>query len=175
MKQPKIAIIVALVAAAALLRFVPHPPNFAPIAAMALFAGAHLRDRRFAFALPLAAMALSDLFIGLHSALLLVYVCMAISVVIGMQLQQRIRPLTVAGASVLSSILFFTITNFGVWLATGMYPATLSGLLACYTAALPFFHNTALGDALYSALLFGGYALYCKTARRRQAQALGST
>ena len=173
MKHNSLAVIVLMVVAAAAFRLFPHPPNFAPIAAMALFAGAHITNRRLALLVPLAAMFASDLLLGLHSAIVLVYVCMAISVVIGMQLNNRIRLATVAGASVLSSVLFFAITNFGVWLSTDLYPADLSGLLASYVAAIPFFHNTLLGDALFSGILFGGFALYGKRRGRRQDQILG--
>jgi len=168
MKQNALIVIAGMVLAAALFRLFPHPPNLAPIAAMALFSGAYVADRRIAFMLPLAAMLISDLLLGLHSALLLVYVCMAISVAIGMQLKNRIRLMTVAGASVLSSVQFFVITNFGVWLSTGMYSPDLSGLASSYVAALPFFHNTLIGDALFSALLFGGFALYSNFRRLSQ-------
>ncbi len=162
MKHHSLMVIVGLVLAAALFRLFPHPPNMAPIAAMALFAGAHIADRRLAFAVPLIAMLASDVLLGLHSGIVLVYVCMAISVAIGMQLKNKIRIGTVAGATVLSSVLFFGITNFGVWLSTGMYTPDVSGLMTSYVAALPFFHNTLLGDALFSCLLFGGFALYGK-------------
>jgi len=167
MKQSSFAAIVGLVIAAALFRLAPHPPNFAPIAAMALFAVAHIADRRLAFLVPLAAMFASDQVLGLHSGIVLVYVCMAISVVIGMQLKGRIRVATVAGASVLSSVMFFAITNFGVWLTSGMYPPDLSGLVACYVAAIPFFQNTLAGDVLFAGFLFGGFALYRKIPRSR--------
>ena len=175
MKQSQLTIIVAMVIAAALFRLFPHPPNMAPIAAMALFAGAHIADRRLAFLIPLAAMFASDLLLGLHSAIVLVYVLMAISVAIGMLLKNKIRLTTVAGASVLSSVLFFVITNFGVWLTTELYTADGSGLLACYVAAIPFFHNTLLGDALFAGILFGGFACYGKFKPAVQTRVLNQT
>ena len=151
--------ITALVLLAALSRLIPHPPNFAPVAAMALFAGAHIWDKRIAFAMPLVAMLIGDLFLGWHSGLLLVYVCMCISVAIGVALRGRIKPGTIALGAVASSVIFFTVTNFGVWLAFGLYPTTASGLVACYVAAIPFFHYTLLGDLFYAGVLFGGFAL----------------
>jgi hypothetical protein len=159
MLSKKYWLIAGLVLAAALLRIVPHPPNFAPVAAMALFAGAHLDNRKLAFLIPLAAMALSDMVIGFHDGLLLVYVCMCIAVAIGMQLRGRIRPLTVAGGALASAVIFFVVTNFGVWLTSGMYPLSAGGLVACYVAAIPFFHYTIAGNLIYAGLLFGGFAL----------------
>lgn len=159
MLNKKYWLIAGLVVAVALLRIVPHPPNFAPVAAMALFAGAHLDNRKLAFLLPLAAMFLSDLVIGFHDGLLLVYVCMCIAVAIGMQLRGRIGVLSVAGGALASSVMFFVITNFGVWLSSGMYPLTFGGLAACYVAAIPFFQYTLAGDLFYAALLFGSFAL----------------
>lgn len=159
MLSTKTWVIVGLVIAAALLRILPHPPNFAPIAAMALFAGAHMDNRRLAFLLPLAAMALSDMFIGFHDGLVLVYVCMGIAVAIGMQLRGKIGVLSVAAGALLSSVIFFVVTNFGVWLTSGMYPITGGGFVACYVAAIPFFHYTVAGDLFYAALLFGSYGL----------------
>lgn len=159
MLSKKYWLIAGLVLAAALLRILPHPPNFAPVAAMALFAGAHLGNRKLAFLIPLIAMALSDIVIGFHDGLVLVYVCMCIVVAIGMQLRGRIGPLTVAGGALASSVIFFIITNFGVWLTSGMYPLTFAGLVACYVAAIPFFHYTIAGDLFYAGILFGGFAL----------------
>ncbi|MDX1512583.1 MAG: DUF6580 family putative transport protein [Gammaproteobacteria bacterium] len=159
MSSKKIWIIVGMVLAAAMLRLIPHPPNFAPVAAVALFAGAHVADRRIAFLLPLIAMGLSDIFLGFHDGLVLVYVCMCIAVAIGVWMRGRIGVLTVAGGSLLSAIIFFVVTNFGVWLTSGMYPVTFDGLVACYAAAIPFFQYTLAGNLFYAALLFGGYAL----------------
>ena len=104
-------------------------------------------------------MALSDMLLGWHSGLLLVYVCMCVSVAIGMVLRSRIKPWTVALGALVSSGVFFTLTNFGVWLAAGIYPQTGAGLVACFVAAIPFFHYTLLGDLFYAGVLFGGFAL----------------
>ena len=166
MENPRLKVIIALIVAAGLIRILPHPPNFAPIAAMALFAGAYVADTRLALLIPLAAMVLSDLFIGLHAAMVLVYVCMAITVCIGMQLRKRLHALPIGIAALASSVLFFAITNFGVWATQGMYPISLQGLIACYVAAIPFFHNTLLGNAFYTVVLFGGFALISHVAPR---------
>ena len=153
-----LAILSAILLAAAL-RLVPHPPNFTPIGAMALFGGAYFGRRALAFAAPLGALLLSDAVIGFHSGMPFVYASVAIIVLFGIAVRSRMTPLRIGAAAVLSSVLFFAVTNFGVWLGDGMYPQTLAGLAACYVAAIPFFQNTLAGDLVFTALLFGGFAL----------------
>ena len=144
---------------AATLRLVPHPPNFTPIAAMALFGGAMLGRRWLAFAAPLGALLLSDLVLGFYPELVFVYLSTAAIVAIGWALAGRRSALGVAAGALAASLLFFAVTNFGVWLVMDYYPKTLAGLAACYVAAVPFFQNTLAGDLFFSALLFGGFAL----------------
>lgn len=159
MTRSRILFVVGLVAFAASIRLFPHPPNFTPIAAMALFAGCHLADRRLALAIPLAAMLLTDLVLGMHATMPFVYAGIALTVVIGSGLARRRTVARLFGAAMASSVLFFAISNFGVWLAGGLYPLTAAGLTACYVAAIPFFQNSLLGDVLYTGLLFGGMAI----------------
>ena len=151
-----VALLAAIVVAAAL-RLVPHPPNFTPIGAMALFSGAYLGRKALAFAAPLGALLLSDLVLGFYHGQATVYFSVALIVMLGMVALSRVSPLRVAGAAILSSILFFVITNFGMWLFSGFYPRTMLGLEACYVAAIPFFQNTIAGDLFYATLLFGGF------------------
>ena len=153
-----LALLSAIVAAAAL-RLVPHPPNFTPIAAMALFGGATFGRRWLAFAAPLSAMLLSDAVLGFYSGMWVTYLAVALIVLVGWVALSRVSVLRVAGAALASSILFFLVSNFGVWALSGMYPHNSAGLVACYVAAIPFFQNTVAGDLVYSALLFGGFAL----------------
>lgn len=167
----RLAAILAAIFAAALFRLAPHPPNFTPIAAMALFGGACLGRRALAFAAPLGALALSDAILGFHSSMVFVYGSVALTVLLGWAVARKITPMRVAGAAVASSVLFFVVTNFGVWLAGGMYPPTLSGLAACYVAAIPFFQNTLAGDLFFTAVLFGGFALFERRLPALRAQA----
>jgi len=154
-----LAILAAILTAGAL-RLIPHPPNFTPIGAMALFSGAYLGRRGLmAFAAPLGAMLLSDAVIGFHSYMWATYSSVALIVLIGWTVQARISPLRVGAAAIASSVLFYLLTNFSVWLGSSVYPQTLAGLTACYVAAIPFFQNTIAGDLFYSGLLFGGFAL----------------
>jgi hypothetical protein len=152
---------------AAAMRLLPHPPNMTPIAAMALFGGAYFAAKRTAFLVPLAAMYLSDLALGFfvydfgwfHPFMPFVYASFAVTVCLGLLIRRRLNLLTVGGAALTSSVLFFIVTNFGVWLVGNLYPKTLAGLVSCYVAAIPFFRNTLAGDAIYTLVLFGGFAL----------------
>ena len=153
-----IAVLSAIVAAAAL-RLVPHPPNFSPIDAMALFGGAYLGRRALAFAAPLGALLLSDFILGFYPGIAFQYAGVALIVVLGWVALKRVSVPRLAGAAVASALLFFAVSNFGVWLVSGMYPQTLGGLAACFIAAIPFFQNTLAGDLFFTVLLFGGFAL----------------
>ena len=153
-----IALLSAIIAAAAL-RLVPHPPNFSPIDAMALFSGAYLGRRSLAFVAPLGALLLSDALLGFYRGMEFQYLSVALIVLLGSFALARRPALRVGAAALASSVLFFAITNFGTWLTSGMYPHSLAGLEACFVAAIPFFQNTLAGDLFYAALLFGGFAL----------------
>jgi hypothetical protein len=155
----RLVALVSAIAAAAALRLVPHPPNFTPIGAMALFSGAYLGRRGAALVAPLAALFLSDLVLGFYHGMGTVYFSVALIVVLGSLALRRTSPLRVGIAAVSSSVLFFVVTNLGMWLFSGFYPQTLAGLEACYVAAIPFFQNTLAGDLFYATLLFGGFAL----------------
>ncbi len=157
---PKLAIISGIVLFAALMRIVPHYPNFTPVAAIALFGGAHLNKRWLALSIPLIALFLSDLVLGFHAYMLPVYFSFALVVLLGGLLKKHIRVHSVVGASLAASVLFFLITNFAVWIGTSQfYPQNIAGLVSCYAAAIPFFHTSLLGDLFYSAVFFGGFYL----------------
>lgn len=148
------------IVAAAFLRLLPHAPNFAPIGAMALFGGAYL-DKKTAFALPLFAMILSDFFIGFDSfsSRLIVYFSFFLISLIGLWLRSHRSAGNILLASLGASLVFFVITNFGVWVFGTLYPKTIDGLVACFLAAIPFFRNTMAADLFYSGIFFGGFEL----------------
>jgi hypothetical protein len=148
-----------LILLAAALRIAPHPWNFTPVGAMALFSGAVLKDRRLAFLFPLIALFAGDIFIGFHKLIPIVYASFLINVAIGLWLSDRRTVAHISVATLLGAIQFFIVTNFAVWQFLSGFPHTASGLAACYIAGIPFFWNTLAGDALYAALLFGSYAL----------------
>lgn len=139
-------------------RFLPHPANFTPIAAVALFSGVYL-NKRLSILLPMAAMFLSDLFIGFYSTpiMISVYASFAISGLLGWWLAKHRGVTTTFGATLASSTVFFLVTNWAVWQFGALYPRTGIGLLESYIAAIPFWRNMLLGDIFYVAILFGCY------------------
>ena len=145
-----------LVAAAS--KFVPHPVNFAPIGAIALFAGAHFVSKRAAFLVPLLALLIGDLVTGLHSLIPFVYGCFALNVLLGFWIKRHQSTSRVLAATLIGAGIFFLVTNFGSWIAYDTYPKTAPGLLACYAAGIPYFINSILGDLFYVAVLFGALA-----------------
>ena len=142
---------------APLFKFLPHIPNFAPIAAMALFGGAYL-NKKYALIVPLLAMIIADYFIGFYNPFVMISVYGAFLLIglIGLWLRKNKSLGNIFGASMTGSVLFFIITNFAVWLAPQFYyPRTIQGLIDCYIAALPFFRSSILGDVFYVTIFFG--------------------
>tara|TARA_B100001059_G_scaffold236819_1_gene290938 strand:+ start:32431 stop:32913 length:483 start_codon:yes stop_codon:yes gene_type:complete len=150
--------VASLIFLAVLSRFLPHPPNFTPIAAIALLSGKGFTNRWIVFLIPIVSLFISDLFIGLHATIPFVYASFILIALIGMYVK-KIN----FGTVLLSSTLFFLVSNFGVWLLN--YPISVEGLAQCYTLALPFFFNTVLGDLVYGALLI--YPFYALQRRNR--------
>lgn len=167
--NPRFIVILSVIFMAAVIRLLPHWPNFTPIAAMALFAGTYLDKKQYAFAIPIAAMFLSDLVIGLNANMPAVYLGFAITVLIGMMIRKKINVGSVLLASFSSAVIFFLITNFSAWLASPFYPQTYAGLIECYIAGLAFFRDTTngfsffindvLGTTFFSAVFYGAFYL----------------
>lgn len=168
---PRFLFLVIAILLAAFSRIFPHPPNFTPIAAMALFGGACFNDKRVAFIVPLISMALSDFTlhfisgIGWHSTILYVYASFILITCIGIYLRRNMCVRNVILGSLISSIIFFLITNFGVW-ATEGFTGGFSGLVTIYVLGIPFYNNdifgsflfnTVAGDLFYCAILFGSF------------------
>jgi uncharacterized protein DUF6580 len=163
-------VLAGLIVAAALTRLLPHPPNFSPVEAIALFGGAYFASRQWAAVVPLLAMLVSDLALGaLHGAdyatylggatFWSVYACIALSVMLGYGLRGKVSGARVLGYSLTGSVLFFLVTNGAAWLSDPHYPLNAAGLAAAYVAGIPFFQWTVLGTLGYSAAMFGGFAL----------------
>lgn len=154
-------IISSFILMAFLFRLIPHIPNVTPITAVALFSGVCFTNKKYAFIIPMAAMLLSDLILGFSSISLFVYAAFILVGYIGIA-SKKMSVKTI----LLSSISFFIITNFGVWLS--WYPKSLNGLLECYTLAIPFFRNSLIGDFVFSGVLYYGFEFvsrkYLKTA-----------
>jgi hypothetical protein len=154
--SPNIYIVFVMIFAGALMRLIPHWPNFTPIAAIALFGGTFLKRKDLAFAVPVAAMLLSDLIIGFHHTMLPVYLSFIAIVAIGLVLRSRLTVINTFSATVAASVLFYLVTNFASWTSGLMpYPMNIGGLMQAYIAGLPFFFNGLLGDMFYTSVLFG--------------------
>jgi hypothetical protein len=163
--SPKIYIVLTMILAGAMMRLIPHWPNFTPIAAIALFGGTFLKRKDLAFLIPIAAMILSDLIIGFHSTMLPVYLSFIAIVGFGLVLQKRLTMVNTLSASLAASVLFYLITNFASWTSGLMpYPMNVGGLMQSYIAGLPFLFNGVLGDLFYTSVLFG--ALYLVSSRK---------
>lgn len=163
--SPKMKFIIIAMVLVSLTRLLPHMHNFTPIGAMALFAGTYIISKRLSLIIPIATLFFSDILLeivhgnGFYRDMPFVYGSLAIVVSIGYLLRGREQRQTIMVASLVSSLLFFFVTNFGTWLMYDLYPKTGSGLISCYIAGIPFFKGTVMGDLFYNLLLFGGFAL----------------
>ena len=160
-----------LVSLGVVCRLLPHPFNFAPIAAVALFAGVYL-GLIYAITLPVIAMVISDIFIGFYSLpmMLAVYGTYVIIGLIGLAVKKYKSVETVLAGSILASVLFFLVTNFAVWQFSSWYAHTSAGLINCFIAALPFFRNTLIGNLFYTTVLFGAYELIIVWVKKKKLQ-----
>jgi len=142
------------------LRLLPHPPNFAPITAIALFGGVYLSKKTSLF-IPILALLISDIFLGFYQINLMVFVYggFLLCVILGFWLKKHKKWHIILGVSLFSSLIFFLLTNFSVWAFTSWYPKSFSGIIQCYLMALPFLKNTTIGDLFYIIVFFGGYEL----------------
>ena len=146
-----------LVALLALSRLIPHPPNFTPILGMAVFSGAIISKRIIAYLVPLAAMLLSDLYLGFHASMPIIYFSLALCVLVGTFIEARVSILNSFLSISFGVLTFFLITNFMVWYGSGMYEANISGIMTCYYMALPFVQNTFISSLLYG---MGAFLVY---------------
>lgn len=172
MNFPRAWFLAALTLAAAVSRIVPHPYNFAPFAAVALFGAATFPGRWSAVIVPFASLLLGDALLqvtylagwqpnwGFYRGQWMVYASLIPMVLMGFAIRRRRNFATIAAATLAGSVSFFLSTNFAVWAGGSheTYPATAEGLLLCYEAAIPFFRNTVAGDVCYATALFGGLA-----------------
>lgn len=151
----KILFVTLMIFVAAMSRLIPHPGNFTPVMAIALFSGASILSKRDSLIIPFLAMLISDAIIGFHSLMPVVYGCMALFTILGWKLQKEQSITKTMGFSILGAVFFFVVTNFAVWATSGMYEKSIAGLIQCYVLAIPFFTNTIASTLLYAFILFG--------------------
>jgi hypothetical protein len=159
-----LAYLFVIFAVVARMPFMPHPWNFTPVAAALLYFGARGPKRQLW--VPFAMLAASDIILTrfVYSYQFswdhfVTWAWYAAILFLGTQLRENTGWLRVAGASLASSVSFFVISNFAVWACWNMYPKTLSGLMTCYAAGVPFFRRGIAGDLIFTAIVFGLPAL----------------
>lgn len=162
----RLTMIAGIILIGASCRVVPHPHYVGPLTGIGLFAGAYLPEKKRAVALCLGSIFLSDIVLGFHKLTPIVYGSIVLTICIGSWLHSRLSPLMVLAAAITGSSVFFLVTNMGVWVLQGcgwgeeaVHPLTFEGLMAVYAAGLPYFYRAMIGDLLYTALFFGGFAI----------------
>ena len=145
----KVILGISIVFVLALSRVLPHPPNFTPILGMAFFAGAVFDRKIYAYCIPIVAMLISDLYLGFHTGMPIIYFAICVCILIGTILNSKLN-LTTSFLGISAGVLsFYLISNFAVWYGSGMYSSDLNGIITCYVMALPFLQNTFLSSILY--------------------------
>ena len=166
-------LVLAIITLAAFARLVPSIPNFAPITALAVFGGFAFFNKRLAYLVPMATMLVSDVILALikndwgyafHSAQIVVYLTLLATVAISVFASRKQSVLSIAGSTVIGSLLFFITTNFAVWAMGTLYTHSLAGLGECYVAAIPFLRNSFIADVMYVTAMFGVFALLERSA-----------
>jgi hypothetical protein len=168
----RFGVIAMIILLAAMSRLIPHLPNFAPIGGMALFGAAYCSKRLWAFTIPAVSMWISDLvlnnvvyvqyfdtFVWFYSSSLFTYGAFILIALLGIFVLRKINIVNLISAALGASVTFFIVSNFGVWMMSGMYPHTFEGLQTCYIAGIPFFRNTLAGDIFYTSILFATFEL----------------
>jgi hypothetical protein len=163
-------VVFAIICIAAVLRILPHLPNFTPIAAMALLGGMYLRGK-YSFIIPIGAMLISDYFIGFYDWKLMasVYVGFLLIMFLGFIIKNNRKVTSVIGAGILGSLVFFLITNFSFWYFMPFYEHSISGLAQAYIMGIPFLKNSILGDLFYVIMFVGAYELASVLIKKRAA------
>ncbi len=159
MRKKKLFFLTGIIVLSVFSRLIPHPPNFTSLIAVALFSGVYLDNKTLAIAIPIITMFLSDLIIGFHDLITFVYLSFAIIVVLGFAIRKKKTIINIIVANITAALLFYLLTNLGVWYLGNLYPKSLDGLYLSYLAALPFLTNSILSSLFYSMVIFGGFEL----------------
>ena len=147
-----------VLALGAMTRLIIHAPNFTPVLALALFGGVYLKKKQ-ALVLPVILLAATDIILGYHQTIFFTWGCIVLIAAMGIWVKNNKNTKTIFGSSLLAAVVYYIVTNLGVWLTTGMYPMNLSGLAECYYVAIPYFRNTLISTFAYTFLLFTAYDL----------------
>lgn len=174
LQAKRLFVIGGIILIASITRLIPHPMNFAPLGAMALFGAAYFGNRGMGLLITMLSWFFTDLilnnfmyptdgitlftFFGFFS-----YASIILIYALGSLLLQKVTAVRMIVGSLSASVIFFLVSNFGVWLEGMLYPQTMEGLVACYAAAIPFVKNTLAGDLFYSGVLFLLYERYLRS------------
>lgn len=159
-----VLLVILMLILAAFARLIPHADNFTPLGSIALFGGTYIRNKKLALVITSAAMLLGDILLqvfygtGFHDTMIFVYGALAVITSLGFLLRKRLQIQTIMVGSLVSSLIFFFITNFGTW-TTGYYGFSGDSLTNCFIAGIPFFNGTLMGDLFYNFILFGSFSL----------------
>jgi hypothetical protein len=164
----KYTLVFTIILLAALSRVLPHPSNFAPITALAIFSGYSFKKDFKAYLFPIFAMFLSDLILqittgfGIWPGMYIVYATFVLITIFAQIAVKKASFINLTWVSLASSLMFFVVTNFAMWTSSGFYEHTTAGFIKCYIMAIPFFGNSIMGDLFYTAVIFGVYSLVSK-------------
>jgi len=155
-------------------------PNVSPVAALALLSGCLFSKRSMAIAVPLSVMVISDLKFGGYDFFIMmsVYTCLMLPALAGPWLKSRLQTpqkvvktcLTIGASGLLCSIAFFVVTNFTLWWSGSMYPNSMSGLMLCFSQAIPFFRHTLMGDLVFAFAFLGSYTVALQWISHRKSE-----
>lgn len=173
MKASRILAFLVLILIGVVSRIIPHPPNFTALNSIALISVFYFNNRLLSLAGIVISILLSDLVIGLHSTMSFIYLSFGLIIFLSHKYKNLLTLKTLPYFSVACSVLFYLISNFGVWMTDGFYPLTFAGLELCYVAALPFLASQVLGDLCYGYVLFGSVELLKKLALRKNSPQVG--
>jgi len=153
---------ISLILILAISRLIPHPPNFTPIIAVAIMSSCFFKNINLSIIILVISMLLSDLFIGFYYNIFFVYFSLILITIIFFKINKKINYKTLLIFSFFGSLIFYIISNFGVWMLGNLYEKNVSGLINCYVLAIPFFKNTFLSTALFSYAAYFAKNYYIK-------------
>lgn len=170
-KKGRFLLLTFLIILGVMSRFVPHYPNFTAVGAVALLSGKYFNRKVYSYAIPLITLWISDLILnhfiypeyssGWQSWIgdTWTYLGFGLTILIGSQFIRMVSTLNVMQSAIISSLVFFLISNFGVWTQGSLYPKNFSGLFAAYIAGIPYFWSSLLANVIFSLIFFNGYEL----------------
>ena len=153
---------ISLILILAISRLIPHPPNFTPIIAVAIMSSCFFKNINLSIIILVISMLLSDLFIGFYYNIFFVYFSLILITIIFFKINKKINYKTLLIFSFFGSLIFYIISNFGVWMLSGIYEKNLNGLVTCYILAIPFFKNTLMSTIIFSYIAFFANSFYKK-------------